>query len=426
MNLEKTSYGDISVLCIDDEKNILSALKRELLGSGFKVFTALSGAEGLSILSAEKVDVVISDMKMPVMSGIEFFENVTKQFPSVFRILLTGFTEMQSLIDAINKGNIHRYFEKPWSDEDLAETLIAQISKIRLARQNTRLQTLLEKQNSTLFSVKSTLEKKVEIRTQQVRNALSKHHQNEVAMQKLLYNMIKINPHMDRTLANAVSVMAGRLADYCHLTTTDVKDIKLAAKFFDMGLLGLDVQSLSAPFEKLKFSAQQKYLSQIHQVSLILSSADGLRNIETILVNQFEYTNGSGYPNKLALADIPIGSRILAIARDYWRYRMGKIVEGKLSHKIALREIKKYGGTRYDLALVDIVIENPEISSNTQKITVLNTPDLESGMRLSKSVYGEKHNLLLSEGHVLTVQNIQSFARYEKVQNTKLKISVEP
>ncbi len=426
MDMYSNSYSDITLLCIDDEQNILSSLKRELRSFDFKLLTAQSGAEGLSILDTEKVDIVISDMKMPEMSGVEFFENVTKHFPSVLRILLTGYTQMESLIDAVNKGNIHRYFEKPWSNKELTSALTDFAEKIRLERHNTHLQKMLKKQNKALFSLKASLESKVEMRTKQIRNVLVKQQKNEIAMQKLLYNVININPHMDGGFAHAVSLMAGRVAKHCELSAAEVKDIELAGIYCDMGLLGLDVQALSRPFETMKFINQQEYLGQIYQVSLVLSPADELRSIETILINQFEYINGSGFPNELLLADIPIGSRILAIARDYWRYRMGKIVESKLSHQNALREIKKHSGTRYDSALVDMLIKDFEMASHEQPRSFLNTPDLEPGMTLSRSVFGEKHILLLSEGHVLTHQNIQGLVRYEKVQNSKLKISVAP
>ena len=426
MNIDTISYSDITILCVDDEKNILDSLNRGLRSFSFNVLTAQSGAQALSILQAEKVDIVISDMKMPEMSGIEFLESVSKHFPSVYRILLTGYTEMQSLIQAVNKGNIHHYFEKPWEIEDVTDTLIKLAKKIRLEHQQSELQTLLKKQNIKLFSAKTGLEKKIEVRTQQIRHVLSKHEQNEMLMQKLLANIIKINPHMDQGFHNAVSYTASRIAKYCKVQLAEHKEIALAAKFCDIGLLGLDIKSLCEPFNTLKFHAQQAYLSQIHQVSLLLASADGLRNLETILVNQFEYVNGTGYPNNLLLEDIPRGSRILAIARDYWRYRMGKIMNSKLSHKNTLSEIKKYAGTRYDSALVNIMIENPQTTTNTLPNCLLTTPDLESGMILSKSVFGNKHHLLLSEGHVLTHENIQSFVRYEKVQNIQLKISVDP
>lgn len=424
MNVKKKPICDITILCIDDEKNILSALKREFRSSGFKVLTAQSGNEGLSILAREQIDIAISDMKMPEMSGIEFFDTVTKKYPDVFRILLTGFTEMNALIDAINRGNVHRFFEKPWSKENLINTLNDEAENIRIRRQHASLQKQLKKQNTTLFSHKTNLEKKVEIRTQQVKSVLCKYQKHDNELHTLLFNMIKVNPYIDSHLPLAVSAMANRLATYCNLGKREIKDITLAAKFHNLGLLGLDIQSLSQPFEELSFTAQQRYLGQIHHVGRILNAARGLRNVEKILINQFEHTNGAGYPNKLSLEDIPIGSRILSISRDYWRYREGKIIAINMSHKTAVHEIKKYRGTRYDSLLVDILLKNPEICAYSLKSSSLSTPDLESGMRLRKSVFGNKYTLLLREGHVLTSQNIESFSRYEKVQNTKLKISI--
>jgi response regulator RpfG family c-di-GMP phosphodiesterase len=108
----------INVLYIDDEVHNLNSFKagfRRL----FNVFTAESAAEGRKILETEKVQIIITDQRMPVMTGIEFLESIIPDFPDPIRILLTGYADINAVVDAINKGQVYKYIQKPWMDEDL-------------------------------------------------------------------------------------------------------------------------------------------------------------------------------------------------------------------------------------------------------------------------------------------------------------------
>ena len=107
------------ILCVDDAPNILNALNRLLRRPGHTVVTAESGAAGLELLEQHPVDMVISDMRMPQMSGDEFLRLVAERSPDTVRILLTGFSDLQSTIKAVNDGKIYRYLSKPWDDEEL-------------------------------------------------------------------------------------------------------------------------------------------------------------------------------------------------------------------------------------------------------------------------------------------------------------------
>lgn len=108
----------INVLYIDDEVHNLNSFKagfRRL----FNVFTAESAIEGRKVLEAEDIHVIITDQRMPVMTGIEFLESIIPHFPDPIRILLTGYADINAVIDAINKGRVYKYIQKPWMDEDL-------------------------------------------------------------------------------------------------------------------------------------------------------------------------------------------------------------------------------------------------------------------------------------------------------------------
>ena len=114
-----TSAQPATLLCVDDEANILSALKRLFRPHGYRVLTALSGEQGLKLLGETGVDLVISDMRMPEMDGASFLEQVRQRWPDTMRILLTGYSDITSTIAAVNRGEIYRYIAKPWLDDDV-------------------------------------------------------------------------------------------------------------------------------------------------------------------------------------------------------------------------------------------------------------------------------------------------------------------
>jgi response regulator RpfG family c-di-GMP phosphodiesterase len=113
----------IKVLYIDDEEYNLTGFKASFRRS-FRVFLANSAAEGLKVLEENPdISVIISDQRMPNMSGTEFFHEIKNIYPFAVRILLTGYTDMNDLVDAVNNGNIYKYLNKPWNEKVLHEVI---------------------------------------------------------------------------------------------------------------------------------------------------------------------------------------------------------------------------------------------------------------------------------------------------------------
>jgi CheY-like chemotaxis protein len=108
-----------TLLLVDDEENIIAALRRLLRRDGYQILTASSGPEGLALLSSHQVDVIVSDQRMPGMTGVEFLRQAKATHPDSVRIVLSGYTELQSITDAINEGAIYKFLTKPWEDEQL-------------------------------------------------------------------------------------------------------------------------------------------------------------------------------------------------------------------------------------------------------------------------------------------------------------------
>jgi DNA-binding NtrC family response regulator len=108
----------IGVLYIDDEINNLNSFKAAFRRD-FEIFTASSAKEGRKILDSQEIGVIITDQRMPGMTGIEFLESILPVYPDTIRILLTGFSDINAVMDAINRGQVYKYLVKPWQNDEL-------------------------------------------------------------------------------------------------------------------------------------------------------------------------------------------------------------------------------------------------------------------------------------------------------------------
>lgn len=141
------------ILLLDDEPNILSALKRILLDEPYEILDADSGEKGLEILRSKPCKVVVSDERMPGMGGAEFLSRVKDDFPETVRIMLTGYASIDAAMKAVNDGEIYRFFMKPWDDSDLRMAIRSAIEKYDLQKENERLLEVVRKQAGELSSI---------------------------------------------------------------------------------------------------------------------------------------------------------------------------------------------------------------------------------------------------------------------------------
>lgn len=112
----------ISVLYVDDEEHNLMSFKATFRIK-YKVYTAISGEEAIKIMDSEPIDIIITDQRMPNMTGVEFLESILDRHPDPMRILLTGYADLNAVIDAVNKGKIFHYLTKPWNEDELDMTI---------------------------------------------------------------------------------------------------------------------------------------------------------------------------------------------------------------------------------------------------------------------------------------------------------------
>lgn len=162
--MNNTKYN---ILYVDDEQDNLDVFE-STFWKDYNIHKAISGSKGLEVLQKENIHLVISDQRMPIMSGVEFLEQVTQDFPEPLRIILTGYSDMDSIVEAINKGHIYHYVTKPWNKAEFQEIINRALEVVRLKQENTLLLLSLQLSNKKLESLNSDLESKVKERTKEL------------------------------------------------------------------------------------------------------------------------------------------------------------------------------------------------------------------------------------------------------------------
>lgn len=147
----------IKVLFVDDEQNVLSAIKRAFIDENYIILAASSGADGLALFDLHQIQVVVSDYRMPGMNGIEFLREVNKRWPQTVKIVLSGYADIETVVAAVNEGQIYKFIPKPWNDDDLKLTISNALDKYFLQKKNEELTVELQKKNTELTKLNEEL-----------------------------------------------------------------------------------------------------------------------------------------------------------------------------------------------------------------------------------------------------------------------------
>jgi len=211
-----------TLLLVDDEENILSSLTRLFRRAGYTIFQANSGKEGIEILKEHNIGVIISDQRMPEMTGSEFLSKVKLTHPDTIRIVLSGYTELKSITDAINEGAIYKFLTKPWDDSLLQKNVAEAFETYEMKQQNECLNEELRAAYDSLEQVNKALNKNVEIKTEEA--ALNMHVLNiaQEVLESMPAGVIGIandgvvaitNKLSEKWIANGVGTIIGSLAE---------------------------------------------------------------------------------------------------------------------------------------------------------------------------------------------------------------------
>jgi len=423
-----------SILCVDDEKQILTSLKRLFRRAGHTVNLANSAAEGLEFLQDNSVDLVISDMRMPEMDGNAFLSRVAEDWPQTVRLLLTGYSDMESTVGAINRGSIYRYIAKPWDDTDILLSVQSALETKHLRDERKRLNELTQRQNVELQELNSSLEQKVESRTQQLKNAVDKLAQSNDQIKQAYVDSIAIFSRLINSREGEETAHGERIADLADLVAVDLEldetfreNLRYAALLHDIGKMGLPDALLKTPYSSL--SDEQKTLYQQHSINgeALLLSLGPLTEASAIIRSHHEQYGGGGFPDQLKGDDIPLGARILGAVNDYDDLLSGSLVGKIMDNASAGAYLQNNIGKRYDKTVVTSLLSIIKENNTTQPVNkelILNIDDVVPGMILAEDVYLRENVLMLRSGQILTESFIDKFKslKNEANETTSLKI----
>ncbi len=418
-----------TVLCVDDEPSILSALKRVLRAEDCKVLQAGSGAEALAMLEQEAVDVVVSDMRMPGMDGAALLAQVRARWPGAARILLTGYADMNATIAAINEGQIYRYIHKPWDEAELRLTVRQAAEYKQLARDRDRLQALTATQNDELKALNTGLEQRVQERTGELSQANDRLRRNYLTSIKIFSNLMELRSGVLAGHGKRCAHLARRVAVAMGLSEEDVQDIFVAGLLHDVGFMAMPDAILSKPVGKLAATDLASYQRHASLGAQSFMALDDHQAVAALIRAHHERFDGTGYPEQLQGEQIPLGARILGVVDTFDDLTHGHLTGAALTEAEARTLLQHGRGTQFDPEVIDVFLHITQVEKpKVVRLEPVTPEHLQPGMALGKDLLSKEGVLLLSAGHVLTADMISRIRKYEKTEalNLTLAIKVPP
>jgi len=415
-----------AVLLVDDEANVLSSLRRLFRKVDCEIIIANSGQEGLEKLKENRIDVIVSDARMPEMTGPEFLAIAAKEYPDTERILLTGYADMQATIDAINLGRINHYIEKPWDDEKLVKLVKKSLSVIELRKQNEQLRERVAEQNEELKAVNESLEEKVEERTKQLQESHNKLQESYRHTVDLFAHFLDQRQHGDLVSSQYVLTLVRYVAEILGMNKKEQAPLYYATKLRYLGQLSMPDELISIPIEDLNKEQLAVYEQYPSLGSTLLMSIPPLKSAANVIAQHKEYLNGKGFPNKDFGEHIDRSSQILAVVNDYIELISGRLQSQALTPEEAVRFIEARQDDYYAPDIVDALKTalKHDLTEQAQPETLVWSKQLQPGMVLSRDVLNENGSLLLTKGTLLEQDIIDKLIDIESKTSAELSFYV--
>jgi response regulator RpfG family c-di-GMP phosphodiesterase len=403
------------------------------MSEAYEVLTALSGGEGLAILKEIEVPVIVSDQRMPVMTGAEFLEKSRQLSPDAVRIILTGYADVEAAIGAINRGGAYRYVSKPWNDSDLLLVIKDAFEKYRLVRENQYLTELTIKQNEELKKWSVELELYVQQHTidltkknKELKKLNLKLKKNVSEILRSLSSLIELRNGSMRNHSNNVAILSTAIAEEIGLTAPEIERISTASQLHDIGMIGAPDIVLLKNVGELSPDEMTEYVKHPVRGQAAIDCIEDFRGPGILIRHHHEWYNGRGFPDGLKGDNIPMGARIIAIAD-----RFERILHDEMQDiDSALAKVKSMLATQFDATLYTPLEKTARelfrsIDRDTDSIEVeLQTKDLAPGMVISRDLITGTGLLLLRKGTVLSDKNIETLKRAVNLDPSKSGIFV--
>ena len=302
------------LLIVDDELPNLRLLER-LFQHDYSCLTASSGEEAMSLLDQHEVAVIISDQRMPQMTGIELLKRSADRRPHMVRILLTGYTDLEALVEAVNCGLVYMYISKPWNNDDLK----LRVSRAAQHYENNKRRHSLEAENDRLTArLKET----------------------KLGVVRAMAGLLHLRDPYLSSHAKRVSWFAAVLGERLGLNEELLADLTAASFLHDLGTIAQN-DSASTTAEGAIKAAE------------VLSCVSDLQEASDLIRYHYENFDGSGTPLGLIGEQIPLAVRVARVAKEFDLLTNPRIVEEALSVAAAIEKLQRGAGREFDPLVVE-------------------------------------------------------------------------
>jgi len=431
VNQDKNHQAPLSLLLLDDEQDILNALKR-LLRKDFTIVTFTQGQEALQYLADHPIDIIMSDMRMPEMDGAEFLTKSRELHPDAMRLLLTGYSDMESTIKAINDGGVYSYIGKPWGNEELKLTLLTASEHYLLEKKTKSLTEQLTLANNQLAGLNQSLEKKVEQRTAAL-SASKKKIQETLKIQKelsfdvidMLSATIEYRTGFSIGHIKRIAVQSREVAVKLGLEPMLCRRVYLCALLHEIGCVGLSDDLLSSL--ALPHTVQGKETGVYPIIGAeIVGRVKRFSTLVGSIKHQNENVDGSGFPDQLIGDSIPIGSRIIRVVKDFDFLIAGKANTQKMPSEEAKQWIKDKAWICYDNDVIDAFLQviARRGSDDIHLEYSVGVDALKVGDTLLDALVLTNGKTMLNAGLQINRSIIDKLHEYEKNNHTKVNLFI--
>ncbi|MBZ0185943.1 MAG: response regulator [Candidatus Obscuribacterales bacterium] len=317
------------ILVVDDEVANLSLLKR-VLGRDYEVVEATNGTDALVLLEKHEVSLIITDQRMPGMTGVQLLERSLPTSPNAIRMLLTGYTDAEALIGAINEGHVYKYIPKPWDSAELKLTVKRALEAYDLKQYNDWLIVELKQAMSEL---------------------------EHLSMGTIRALADALDAKCDYTAGHSlrVSRIAVLIGKEMGLPAEHLRDIELGGILHDIGKIGVPESILWKPD---KLTPEEREIMAKHPLksAQIIGDLRGFKMAREYVKHHHEYFDGSGYPDRLAGEDIPIGARIILVSDAYDAMTTDRPYRDAIGHDKAVDEFRRMSSIQFDASVVEALL----------------------------------------------------------------------
>lgn len=393
------------ILYVDDEVNLLSSFRSLMRKEDFETFLLQD-----STLIEEMLEksgpfaVVLSDQRMPGLTGTELLETVANTHPETLKILVTGYSDYDEMIRAINNGGISHYIAKPWKDEELKNIVRTMYNRYNLTTENKYLISELESKNSKLKELREG-------------TILESTH--------LLVDVLSyINPHAasqtDRVKSAGLPILE-KIADLSH---QEIWEISIGFDLFNLGFAVMPTWiQLALNKEGLSAASRFSICNDHHLLAAqLLERIPGFEGAAKIIQLSRKNFNGTGSPENVKISgkELPLGARFLKILVDMDKLSSPHFKDIEILKSMAEQTAK------YDVELLNLIIESfTDVSELKSKELMVYSQDLMPGMLILQTIQTISGIKLVNPNTVLTKTSLMAIRSWEKLEGVKEPIRVE-